>query len=122
MLALRQEQDEYACQHLTVAIWRNVTTGSLTRNGGVVSSASFDGKIVTGSGEMKGMAMVWDEVTYPDGTTALLSVVPAVPSALAGKGEAQGVCKLTMMWWIMCDLSRLCLLLDYAGAPVFRKI
>ena len=87
-LPLIQEQDDYARQHPVMAIWRHATTGSLTRNGGVVSSASFDGKIVTGSGEMAGLAMVGDEVTYPDGTTARIASGSGSAVSCGGKGYA----------------------------------
>lgn len=84
-LALIQAQDDYARQHPAVAIWRQATVGSLTRDGGVVSSASSGGQVMTSSGEFAGFAVVGDEVTYPDGTTAL--IVSGSGSALSNGGR-----------------------------------
>ncbi len=68
--ALVAESDDYSRRHPVTAIWRHAVVGSLTRNGGTVSSASSGGKIITSSGKMAGMALVGDQVTYPDGTSA----------------------------------------------------
>lgn len=67
---LVETQAEYLRQHPITAIWRQATTGSLTRDGGVVSSASADGNVMTSNGEPAGFAVIGDEVTYPDGSTA----------------------------------------------------
>lgn len=67
-----RQQEAYCRAHPPVAIWRHATVGSLTRDGGVVSSGSSEGEIMTSNGEFARMALVGDEVTYPDGSTALI--------------------------------------------------
>ena len=86
--ALLQAQSDYNREHPVTAIWRHATVGSLTRKGGVVSSASSEGAIMTHSGEFAAMARVGDEVTYPDGSTA--RIVSGSGSAIEcdGKGYA----------------------------------
>lgn len=52
--AIVEEQDDYIRQHPIISIWRKATTGSLTRQGGIVSSAISDGQVITSSGEFAG--------------------------------------------------------------------
>lgn len=87
-LAIIREQEEFCRQHPIVAIWRHATTGSLTRNGGVVSSASSGSEVADSTGEMAEMAMVGDEVTYQDGTTARIVSGSGSAFSCHGKGYA----------------------------------
>lgn len=79
------EQDEYLRQHPVTAIWRQAVVGSLTRDGGKVSSASSGGKVITSSGEFAEFALVGDEVIYPDGSTA--HIVSGSGSSISSNGK-----------------------------------
>jgi len=63
------EQDEDIRRHPVTAIWRQAVPGSITRNGGGVSTATFAGDVITRHRQPAEMAQAGDEVTYPDGTT-----------------------------------------------------
>jgi hypothetical protein len=86
--AVVREQDEYLRQHPTIAIWRQAVVGSLTRDGGKVSSASSGGEVINSRGEFAEFALVGDEVMYPDGSVAY--IVSGSGSRLShnGKGYA----------------------------------
>lgn len=75
------ESDDYSRRHPVTAIWRHAVVGSLTRNGGTVSSASSGGKIITSSGKMAGMALVGDQVTYRTAAAHGLSAVRATATS-----------------------------------------
>ncbi|MEI7306190.1 PAAR domain-containing protein [Pectobacterium atrosepticum] len=83
--ALVREQDEYLRLHPVSAIWRQAVVGSLTRDGGKVSSASSEGEVITSSGKSAGFALVGDEVTYSDGSTA--HIVSGSGSSISSNGK-----------------------------------
>lgn len=86
--ALIEEQDEYIRLHPVTAIWRQAVMGSLTRNGGVVSTATSGGEVITNNGQPAVIALVGDKVTYPDGTTARIVSGSGSRISSNGKGYA----------------------------------
>lgn len=80
-----EKQDEYARYHPVTAIWRQATVGSLTRDGGKVSSAGSGGAVITSSGDFAELALVGDEVRYPDGTTAY--IISGSGSSISSNGR-----------------------------------
>ena len=65
-----EEQEAFMREHPVVAIYRIAVDGALTQRGGVVRAAWNGAEIELEGGQKVNIALVGDEVVYPDGTTA----------------------------------------------------
>jgi hypothetical protein len=65
-----EAQEAFMREHPVVAIYRIAVNGALTQRGGVVRAAGNGAEIELGGGLNVNIALVGDEVVYPDGTTA----------------------------------------------------
>jgi hypothetical protein len=65
-----EEQEVFMREHPVVAIYRIAVDGALTRRGGVVRAVWNGAEIELDGGQKVNIALVGDEVVYPDGTTA----------------------------------------------------
>lgn len=65
-----EEQEAFMREHPVVAIYRIAVDGALTQRGGVVRAAWNGAEIELDGGQKVNIALVGDEVVYPDGTTA----------------------------------------------------
>lgn len=65
-----EEQESFLRDHPVVAIYRIAVDGALTQRGGVVRAAWNGAEIELEDGQKVNIALVGDEVVYPDGTTA----------------------------------------------------
>ncbi|BEM75207.1 hypothetical protein SME36J_46300 [Serratia marcescens] len=64
-----EAQEAFMREHPVVAIYRIAVDGALTRRGGVVRAAWNGSEIELEGGQKVNIALVGDEVVYPDGTT-----------------------------------------------------
>lgn len=71
--AIVAEQEAFNRQHPVNAIYRIATGGSFTQRGGVVREKDCTGQIQVRAGQWSGIALVGDQVDYPDGSTARIS-------------------------------------------------
>lgn len=65
-----EEQEAFMREHPVVAIYRIAVDGALTQGGGVVRAGWNGAEIELDGGQKVNIALVGDEVVYPDGTTA----------------------------------------------------
>ncbi|WP_078821876.1 hypothetical protein [Pseudomonas synxantha] len=69
-LAIVNQQRSYAKAHPPIAIYRVVTAGSQTRNGGVIQHATAPMEFTLDNGEQVRAAQKGDYVVYSDGSKA----------------------------------------------------
>lgn len=86
--ALIAEQQEYCRQHPVNAIYRIAVDGSLTRDGGTVSAAYNGNEIELSDGSKVNVALVGDDVVYPNGGTAKIVTGAGRMSEVNGRGVA----------------------------------
>lgn len=67
---LVEEQETFSRDHPVNAIYRIAVDGALTQRGGVVRATWNGSEIELEGGRKVNIALVGDEVIYPDGTTA----------------------------------------------------
>lgn len=65
-----EEQEAFLIEYPVVAIYRIAVDGALTQRGGVVRAAWNGSEIALEDGYKVNIALVGDEVVYPDGTNA----------------------------------------------------
>ncbi|MCF8579611.1 PAAR domain-containing protein [Enterobacter ludwigii] len=65
-----EEQEAFLREHPVVSIYRIAVDGALTQRDGVVHAAWNGAEIELDGGQKVNIALVGDEVVYPDGTTA----------------------------------------------------
>ena len=65
-----EEQEPFLIEYPVVAIYRIAVDGALTQRGGVVRAAWNGSEIAFEDGYKVNIALVGDEVVYPDGTNA----------------------------------------------------
>lgn len=65
-----EEQEAFMREHPVVAIYRIAVDGALTQRGGVVRATWNGAEIELKGGQKVNIALVGDEVVYPDGITA----------------------------------------------------
>ena len=68
--ALVTEHGDFKCHHPVIAIYRLAVEGSLTRDGGILKTATTGIEIEIASGKKLRVSQTQDEVVYPDGSTA----------------------------------------------------
>lgn len=65
-----EEREAFMREHPVVAIYRIAVDGALTQRGGVVRAEWNGAEIALDGGKKVNIALVGDEVVYPDSTTA----------------------------------------------------
>ncbi|HHZ8496336.1 TPA: hypothetical protein ACWMK0_003857 [Enterobacter mori] len=68
--ALVTEHEDFKRHHPVIAIHRLAVEGSLTRNGGILNTATTGIEIEVAPGKKLRVAQTQDEVVYPDGSAA----------------------------------------------------
>lgn len=69
-----EAQEAFMREHPVVAIYRIAVDGALTQRGGVVRAAWNGAEIELDDGQKANIALVGDEVIYPDGSTARIVI------------------------------------------------
>ncbi|MGP3167227.1 PAAR domain-containing protein [Serratia ureilytica] len=82
------EKQEYCRQHPVNAIYRIAVDGSLTKEGGTVRAAYNGNAIELSDGRKVNVALVGDDVVYPDGRTAKIVTGAGKMSEVNGRGVA----------------------------------
>ncbi|WP_039058521.1 PAAR domain-containing protein [Enterobacter sp. Bisph1] len=86
--ALIAEKQAYCRQHPVNAIYRIAVDGSLTRESGTVRAAYNGNEIELSDGRKVNVALVGDDVVYPDGRTAKIVTGAGKMSEVNGRSVA----------------------------------
>lgn len=86
--ALISDQQEYCGQHPVNALCRITVDGGLTREGGTVRATYNGNEVELSDGRKVNVALVGDDVVYPDGRTAKIVTGAGKMSEVNGRGVA----------------------------------
>lgn len=113
-----EEQEEFLREHPVVAIYRIAVDGALTQRGGMVRAAWNGAEIELDGGLKVNIALVGDEVVYPDGTTARIITGSGAKFQKGGKSIALVGSRLSNGDVIISTPQAGCTLNELKGLPM----